>query len=115
MPEIKRMTYADWAAEGKKLFGDDIHKWKFKCPGCGHIQSVGDFEQYKDQGAKPDTATKECIGRYSGGKSWAFDNPKDTGGPCDYAAFGLLNISPIIVEMPDGKEVASFAFAEEAK
>jgi hypothetical protein len=106
------MTKDEWLAEGKKRFGPDMKKWKFVCPGCGHIQAVEDFAQYKDSGATPESATRECIGRYSGGKSW-FETPKKKlkDGPCDYAGYGLFRISPVTVV--DGeKKIMSFAFAE---
>ena len=78
----------EWKARGKQLFGDNIFNWKVKCPLCGNIQSPEDFRKFKEKGATPETAIKECIGRYQGG-----DIGKDlskTKSPCDYAAFGLL-------------------------
>ena len=105
------ITKDEWLAKGKELFGDDYFKWRFVCPGCGHIQAVEDFRQYKDQGAGPNSATCECIGRYSDGKSWTNDNPRKNGGPCDYAGYGLLRISPVTV-MDGEKVIRSFAFAE---
>jgi len=44
-----------------------------------------------------------------GGKSWANDNPRKTGGPCDYAGYGLLRISPVIV-IDGERSIYSFAF-----
>jgi len=105
------MTKEEWMAKGKELFGENFEEWKFVCPGCGHVQTIADFRQYKDQGSSPNSATCECIGRYSGGKSWFFDNLRRTGGPCDYAGYGLLCISPITV-LDGDKEIHSFAFAE---
>ena len=105
------MTKEEWEAKGKKLFGEDYLKWRFVCPGCGHIQAVEDFRPFKDKGADPNSATIECIGRYSGDKSWMNDNPRKTGGPCDYAGYGLLCISPVTVIDGD-KRIHSFAFAE---
>ena len=105
------MTKDEWLAKGKELFGEDFTKWRFVCPGCGHVQAVEDFRQYKDQGADPTSATCECIGRYGGGKSWTDDNPRKTGGPCDYAGYGLLRISPVTV-IDSEKTIRSFAFAE---
>lgn len=96
---ITVLTKEEWLARGKHLFGEDITKWRFVCPGCGHIQSVEDFRQYKERGAQPDSARKECIGRYYGGRSWAFGK---AGSPCDYAGYGLMNICP--VKVVDGKE-----------
>ena len=106
-----KMTFKEWVEKGEKLFGKDMLKWEFVCPGCGHVQKVEDFRQYKDKGAKPDNAYCECIGRYSGGKSWMNDKQSKPG-PCDYAGYGLLNICPVLVVKDDGKEVSSFAFNE---
>ena len=104
---IIKMTKEEWLAKGKELFGEDMFQWRFVCPGCGNIQSVNDFKQYKEKGASPNSASNECIGRYSDGNSWL-----NTGGkkqPCDYAGYGLLNICP--VKVIDGeKKIYSFAF-----
>ena len=110
MEEIT-MTKEEWLAKGRELFGENFEEWKFICPGCGHVQTIADFRQYKDQGATPNSATCECIGRYAGGKSWTDKNPRKTGGPCDYAGYGLLRISPVHV-VDGGKKTHSFAFAE---
>jgi len=110
--EITIISKEEWLAKGKELFGEDMLAWKFVCPGCGHVQTPEEFRQYKDQGATPSSATNECIGRYSRGKSWAFKNPRKTGGPCDYAGYGLLNICPVKVIDAGDKEIYSFAFGE---
>jgi hypothetical protein len=47
VPHIK---HEDWLAEGKAKFGEDVSKWKFKCPACGHIQTQNDFYPFKDKG-----------------------------------------------------------------
>lgn len=107
MNDIIRMTHEEWKAEAERRFGKDILRWRFVCPGCGHVASGQDF---KDAGAEPNAMYQECIGRYHNGKSWSRGKyPK--GGPCDYAAYGLLPIAPILVTR-DGKEYAAFAFAE---
>ncbi len=105
------MTKDEWLDKGKELFGEDFTRWRFVCPGCGHVQAVEDFRQYKEKGADPNSATCECIGRYEDGKSWMNDNPKKNGGPCDYAGYGLLGISPVTV-IDGEKKIRSFAFAE---
>lgn len=102
-----RMTHDEWLARGKELFGEDVWHWRMVCPGCGHVQTPEDFRPFKDRGATPDSARQECIGRYTGGRSWAFDGGE---GPCDYAAFGLFCIAPVVVVDGNGKEHASFAF-----
>jgi len=103
------MTKEEWFEKGKTLFGENMMDWKFVCPGCGNIQSPEEFRQYKEQGATPNSATCECIGRYASGHSWL-----NTGGkkqPCDYAGYGFLNICP--VKVTDGeKETYTFAFFE---
>ena len=39
-----RMTRAEWEAEGKRRFGDDMMTWRFVCPSCGHVQSANDYK-----------------------------------------------------------------------
>jgi hypothetical protein len=108
---ITVVPYFLWLAEGRRLFGNKFLDWRFVCPGCGHIQSPRDFKQFKSNGATPNSATCQCIGRYNAGKSWLNDNPRKTGGPCDYAAGGLFNICPVKVINGD-KEIWTFAFDE---
>jgi len=108
MSEKIRMTYEEWLAKGKELFGEDMLQWKFVCPNCGHVQCAEDFRKYVPNGAKPDDAHFNCIGRYKGGNVGTLGDGKS---PCNYTAGGLFRLSPIIVEM-EGKEVFSFAFAE---
>ena len=112
------MTYEEWKAEGTRRFGEDVYHWKFKCPICGNVASIKDFEQYKEQGSTPDSATQECIGRYNGSKFEAF--PREgakQGKPCNYALFGLFRLPGVIVTgspyAPNGKDRMAFAFAEE--
>lgn len=45
----KEVSQADWLAEGEKLFGTDPRKWKFKCPNCGHVQSMEDFIELRNE------------------------------------------------------------------
>lgn len=62
---IREIPLKDWLLEGAALFGLDYDKWAFKCPACGHVATIGDFQQFKDQGATPDSAACECLGRYT--------------------------------------------------
>ena len=104
-----RMTKAEWLAEGKGLFGDDMLRWRFVCPSCGHVQAPEDFRQYADQGATPDTARFNCIGRYDGHITVdAFQGPGT--GPCNYTSGGLICIAPILVIDEDGCTYRSFDF-----
>jgi hypothetical protein len=109
------MTHQEWLDEGTRRFGPDIFCWRFGCPVCGHVASIEDFRQFKDQGATPDSATCECLSRYLPDSPKAFgENP--TGAkrqPCDYAGYGLFRLSPIVVIFPDGSEHHAFEFGPE--
>ncbi len=103
-------TWAEWWAEGVRLFGPNHEEWKFVCPVCAHVAAVKDFKQYKEQGATPSSATCECIGRYTGAKDF---RPPGTG-PCNYAGYGLFRLSPVRVKGQTTDElIHSFAFAGE--
>ena len=114
--DILEMTYDDWMAEGKRRFGEDLAKWKFVCPVCGHIAAVEDFKPHSAAGATPNSATCECIGRYVHG-SKAFGPDGKVVGPCDYAGYGLFRLSPVRVSSAPGTTGEyvrhCFAFAEE--
>lgn len=113
---MKTMTYHEWLAEGKRLFGEDFFQWRFECPVCHNIAAVSDFEQHKEKCATPDSATKECIGRYQDRKYRPFSRSplsKDEAKvkqPCDYAGYGLKRLSPVVIER-DGQQIHCFAFA----
>ena len=106
------MAYEEWMAEGRRRFGNAFKDWKFVCPICGNVAAVEDYRPFKDQGANPDSATKECIGRYNGSKYRAFGTSGERGKPCDYALYGLFRLPGVIIKMDDGEDVMSFAFAE---
>ncbi len=101
------LTKEQWMKRGTDLFGEDMMKWKFVCPACGNVAAVGDYFPYKDQGAKPDSATHKCIGRFNGHGDVVMGSSK----PCNYTGYGLVDICPVRV-LDEGKEVRSFAFAE---
>lgn len=98
-------SQAEWIAEGKRLFGHDWMKWRFVCPGCGHIASVQDW---KDAGAGEGAVAFSCVGRW-------LDHQRDwlTGrgpGPCNYAGGGLFGINPVPIIMPDGTTKYGFDY-----
>ena len=88
-------THEEWLAEGKRLFGEDFTKWRFKCPKCGHVATGQDF---KDAGLKPDIMYSCCIGRFKPGVG------------CDWAAYGLFDICTVHV-MSGEKLIPVFEFA----
>lgn len=75
----KVMTLAEWEEEGKCRFGDDQLDWKFKCPACGHIQSMREF---KEAGLEPHLAYLHCASRHGlGGRE-----------DCKWTIGGLLRV-----------------------
>jgi hypothetical protein len=83
----KEYTLEEWKAEGKRLFGDNIENWKFKCPACGRITKV---IEYKEFGGQPDDAYVNCIGRWNKKGVSGLSNVKDNSNGCDWAAYGLF-------------------------
>jgi hypothetical protein len=100
----------EWLSEAETLFGENKLDWKFECPACGHVASIGDF---KEVGADPNDAYQKCIGRVNGKGT---TNQKDLGDGCNWAAFGLFGTAgkgrTVISE--NGKEVEVFDFAKKA-
>jgi len=86
------VTKEEWLAEGERRFGTDKRSWKFKCPACGYVASVGDYMEAK---APPEAIAFSCIGR------WLPDAREALGkgpGPCNYAGGGLFKANPVEVE-----------------
>lgn len=77
----------DWRAEGERRFGKNLMKWKFRCPMCGHVAAVQEFD---DLGVKDpfNSAYQECLGRYMGKGS-----PKEgEHSGCNWTANGFRGI-----------------------
>ena len=104
--QMRKLTEADWIAEGTKLFGPDRMKWKFVCPSCKHVASA---EDYKAVGAPSGVVAFSCIGRYDGKHMEVPLFSKK--GPCNYAGGGLFPLNPVIVTCADGHEEHLFEFA----
>lgn len=102
-----KQTVNEWLEEGEKLFGADKMKWKFECPACGHVASIGDF---KEHGADPNDAYQKCIGRVNGKGT---KNQKDLGDGCNWAAYGLFGTigKGRTVISDEGNEVSVFDYA----
>lgn len=111
MPELTLYASSEeWIAEGKRRFGDFMN-FAFVCPICGNIAKVSDFRPFKDRGATTNSATNECIGRYTLTKEQGrLRKPGER--PCNYAGYGLFRLSPVRVTLEPGKDIHSFAFAE---
>lgn len=119
MSESKEMSLKDWCAEGERLFGPDKKQWKWKCSNCGHVQTISDFIELRDQEILPpgtdigNLVFYSCIGR--------FDTriPKDDIGtvwnkesPCNYTLGGLFCFANTFVIDEFGKKIPVFDFAE---
>ena len=107
---IRTMTKGEWFAEGERLFGPDVMKWRFRCPCCDHVASVQD---YQDAAAPEGTVAYSCIGRYAGLNREAFDQGV---GPCNYAGGGLIGMHRLeVIEIPRiGRPCFEFADPMEA-
>lgn len=113
--DYETMNQEEWSLKGLELYGEDSLKWKFKCPICGNIQTPEDFRQYKDQGATPESARLECIGRYMPKEkvNTAFGNDNSNiKSPCDYTACGLFKIGHKI-KLENGETTIAFPFADQ--
>jgi hypothetical protein len=114
------MTHSEWLVEAKRRFGEDPLTWKFVCPACGHVASVGDW---KKAGAPESAVAFSCVGRWVGVKRDALGlnpekvkrgelPPAEGSGPCNYAGAGLFCLNPVAVEF-EGNTHRMFAFADE--
>lgn len=114
--ELKEILVEDWLAEGERLFGTDMKQWKWKCPNCGHVQSIADFIELRNlklwDGDAGAVVYYSCIGR--------FDTripKKDVGtvfnkkSPCNYTNGGLFYLTNIFVINESGERIPVFEFA----
>jgi hypothetical protein len=104
MSETKQqqtMTEPEWQALGKALFGDDLTKWRFRCPTCGTVMSIEKArtmpaEQLAKLRESKWSVEQECIGRHV-----------DAG--CDWCAYGLFS-GPFFVVRDGGNKTPVFGF-----
>lgn len=65
--EIGVVTLAEWRAEGEQLYGKEQLDWRFRCPACGHVQTM---RKFKEAGLNPQLAYLNCASRHDlGGKA----------------------------------------------
>ncbi len=120
--ELKEIPLKDWLAEGERLFGDDKRQWKWKCPNCGHVQSIADFIELRDKKILPSdfdagkVAYYSCIGRFDTripekdvGTIW--DKKKKS--PCNYTLGGLFCFANTFVINESRERIPVFDFARE--
>lgn len=106
---MKRMTYAEWKAEGTRRFGKDMTQWRFVCPSCGVTTAVHEWLAVNEREA----IAFNCIGRATGSKQTILPRPPAQG-PCNYTGGGLFKLNPVEVVMEDGHTMSVFEFAADA-
>lgn len=106
--EKRRVTLDEWQAEGRRLFGDNVNAWRFKCPSCGFVQTRQDFLAYGVPVRDVDRRLGfSCIGRSinqtcRGVAVVVGFMEAHVGYGCDYAGGGLFRINPVEVVYQDG-------------
>jgi hypothetical protein len=61
---------SEWLDEGAKRFGRDMTNWKFQCPQCKRIYSVGEYPDICGERSKLLRAAKKCIDWYRNIELW---------------------------------------------
>lgn len=108
----RRVTLAEWQAEGKRRFGEKVRNWKFICPACLTVQSGQDFIDTGMEKERIGTVLGfSCIGRYRGAPAAGLSKCARNG--CDWTLGGLLQIHSLEVVTESGKAVPTFEFAPE--
>lgn len=95
---IKTLTFPEWQKKAIDLYGEDIKKWKFRCPACKEIQTLQDFIDHNIP--DPDTLFYfSCIGRWVEGRG------------CNWTLGGLFPIhqTEVIDELGQEHPVMEFA------
>jgi len=95
-----KLVYKEWIEKAKELFGKDSYNWKFKCPSCGHVQSINSMLKHTPSLKADDIVNMvffNCEGRY---------NEKYG---CDWTLGGLFQIHKVEVNF-NGKICRAFEF-----
>jgi len=107
------MTAEQWRAEATARFGPEPLGWKFRCPSCGNVQSLADFQALRMTLSEAIRhAYFSCIGRYDGHGDVDMCSGKS---PCNYTLGGLFPLEHVVVIDESGNERLAFPFAEAAE
>ena len=96
----KIQTEQQWLNEGIAKYGAWIPNWRFKCPGCGRINTA---EEVDKVGLDVEDASQFCIGNFK----------KKTG--CNYATMRTIsrhNEGCRLIRFDDGRRLAVFDFSD---
>jgi len=112
--EPRRVHLDVWQGEGRRLYGDNVATWKFRCPSCGHVQTAMDFKSYGVPIRSIDTRLAfSCIGRSIAELHPALPVAEmwgtDLGYGCNYAGGGLFRINPTVIVFGIAKETGEEA------
>lgn len=110
----RRLTQAEWLAEGKARFGENTRKWRFVCPICKHVQSMESVLAMRED-MTPSEAEGyvyfSCEGRFAPGSGKAFGKTvPDPKIGCDYTLGGLFKIARVEVVTPEARILPVFEF-----
>jgi hypothetical protein len=83
MTEYRKLTQAELLAEATKRFGPDPMDIAFRCPNCGDVATVREWDALGEAYA----AGQACIGRATG--ALKKPKPRNERG-CDWSAGGLI-------------------------
>lgn len=115
--DLKEIPLEDWLAEGERLFGPDKKQWKWKCPNCGHVQSIADFIELRDlkildpKFDPGQVAYYSCIGRFDTRiPEEDVGQIGDKKSPCNYTLCGLFVFAKTFVVNESGSHPV-FEFA----
>jgi hypothetical protein len=108
---VAPISFDEWKKHAISKFGESASEWAFKCPCCGNIQTM---QQFDNLGVDPNLAYFNCIGRHDGKHGHVDMGTKP--GPCNYTGGGLFNMNPVAVIHPEtGKTLYVFDFADPAE
>lgn len=109
---MQEFTEEEWISEGERRFGADISKWEFKCPVCGHYQTLVDFVGLiTPADINAHVYIRHFLKKTPNGGPLGGDGP----GPCDSVGQWALSLNKaaVVVISKDGTKTPVFEFSPE--
>lgn len=109
---VETISVREWVERGRRIYGEPVTDWRFRCPACGNVTSPRDWIEagVLSEG----DPTSECIGVYIGGIKPFTGKQFEEGRPCQYRANGRTRLSDLRVVQSHGRVMETFRFADEA-